>query len=169
MSGAVVYNVLGSGRYIIVETEVTGNLLAPDNILYQSGGVIDGKLVIGEVALALQVNKPDCPNPGSVTVNAIVDSSSAGSSHVAVLAGKSAFVDGDSVNVGSDSHVISSIDSNGFNFDSDLNQATNQGQRVWTVVVDPSKARNGNGSPSAASSIQVTFALLLVALIAALF
>jgi len=174
MSGAVVYNILGSGRYIIVETEVAGSILAPDNILYQTGGVIDGKLVIGDVALALQVNKPNCPNPTPVTLNGVADSSNAGSSHMAVLSGKSAFVDGDSVNVGSQSLVIASVDSDGFNFDSDLNKNTNPGQRVWTVVLDPTKARSGNGNGSGsqsatASSIQVTFALLLVALIAALF
>jgi len=67
--GGIVYNILGSERIIDVsETAVKGHILAPNNILHQTGGVIIGKVVVADVTFSLQINKHSCPNPGTVTV-----------------------------------------------------------------------------------------------------
>jgi len=56
----LVYNVIGSGRTINVETGLFGNLLAPNNILVQKTGVTQGLVVVGNVQYLLQANKPNC-------------------------------------------------------------------------------------------------------------
>jgi len=59
--GQVVYNVIGSGRTITVTgTSLCGHLLAPDNILNQSGGVIVGHVIAGDIPASLQINKNPC-------------------------------------------------------------------------------------------------------------
>jgi len=55
-----VYNILGSGRTINVQTEVDGSIIAPFNTVNQPGGVIVGKLIAQDVTVALQVNKDQC-------------------------------------------------------------------------------------------------------------
>jgi len=57
----VVVNVLGSGRTINVGAyQFDGSLLAPNNILHQTGGVIIGKIVVAEVTSFVQFNKYIC-------------------------------------------------------------------------------------------------------------
>jgi len=70
LPGGLVYNILGSGRVIDVkDTAVSGSILAPLNILHQTGGYILGKVVAADVTFALQINKHnDCPNPGTITI-----------------------------------------------------------------------------------------------------
>jgi len=58
----VIYNILGSGRTINIETSVQGNILAPQNDINQSTGTIYGKVVCSNANI-VQVNKPNCPNP----------------------------------------------------------------------------------------------------------
>jgi len=60
-SDGVVYNVVGA-RTINVQTSVAGSILAPAATLYQTGGTIYGKVVVGSVSSALQINLADCPN-----------------------------------------------------------------------------------------------------------
>jgi len=60
-SDGVVYNVKGA-RNIFVQTSVAGSILAPAATLNQSGGTIYGKVVVGSVASALQINLAQCPN-----------------------------------------------------------------------------------------------------------
>jgi len=62
--GSTVYNILGSGRTINVETQVDGSILAPFNTVNQPQGVIIGKLIARDVTVALQVNKDQCFYPG---------------------------------------------------------------------------------------------------------
>jgi len=59
-SDNVVYNILGSHRTIFVQTAVNGAILAPSNFLNQTGGVIRGKVVVGDVFFSLQINQPNC-------------------------------------------------------------------------------------------------------------
>jgi len=68
IAGGVVYNVIGSGRTITVsETDLQGHLLAPQNILNNPGGVINGKVVAGDITMSLQINRENnCPEPGIV-------------------------------------------------------------------------------------------------------
>jgi choice-of-anchor A domain-containing protein len=64
--GAVIYNVLGSGRKINVQwTQLDGSILAPQNILNQTGGVIRGKVVVADVIASLQMNKNQCFFPSA--------------------------------------------------------------------------------------------------------
>jgi len=56
----VVYNVLGSGRTITVLNAVNGAIIAPSNIIHQTGGVIRGKVVVADITHAVQINKPIC-------------------------------------------------------------------------------------------------------------
>jgi len=55
----VVYN-FPEATSITVNTGVWGDILAPKATLTQTGGVIIGKVVVNNVALALQINRPDC-------------------------------------------------------------------------------------------------------------
>jgi len=173
ISGGVIYNIVGTGRTINVQTEVNGNLLAPFNILDQTGGVIEGKVVVGTVEFSLQINKPDCPNPPPITVSGIAGDNSAGTDRFVVNQGGDSFVIGDNVTMGSEHHRIIDLDNGVWILDSVLNNPTAAGSRVFTIVSDPAYARvNGNASStSAASSIQIQsmfifVLLLLVALLA---
>jgi choice-of-anchor A domain-containing protein len=57
----VVFNVLGSGRTINVGGyQFDGSLLAPNNVLSQTGGVIIGKVVVAQVTSTVQMNKYVC-------------------------------------------------------------------------------------------------------------
>jgi len=55
----VVYN-LPQATTVTVNTGVWGDILAPYATLTQTGGVIIGKVVVNNIAHALQINKPDC-------------------------------------------------------------------------------------------------------------
>jgi len=57
----VIFNVVGSGRTINVGAyQFDGSLLAPNNILHQTGGVIIGKTVVASVTSSIQFNKYVC-------------------------------------------------------------------------------------------------------------
>jgi choice-of-anchor A domain-containing protein len=68
LPGGVVYNIIGDRAVSITETLVNGHVLAPTSTINQPGGVIVGKVVAGDVTFSLQINKPDCPNPGVIVV-----------------------------------------------------------------------------------------------------
>jgi len=62
--GAVTYNVIGSGRTIYVhDTNLNANLIAPFNTLQQTSGVVNGRVVVGDVTSSLQMNKAQCFTP----------------------------------------------------------------------------------------------------------
>jgi len=65
----VVYNILGSGRDIVGATGVTGNILSPGNNYIQNDGVTYGRLIVGNVTVARQNNKPNCIDFETVTVS----------------------------------------------------------------------------------------------------
>jgi choice-of-anchor A domain-containing protein len=56
------WNVQGSGRTITVSTGVSGSILAPNNNLVQTSGVIEGKVVVGSFTSngQSQVNEYTC-------------------------------------------------------------------------------------------------------------
>jgi len=63
----VLYNVLGANRIVLIETEVTGNILAPNNQFNQPGdGVVVGVVIVANVQQALQINRVHCVNPAPV-------------------------------------------------------------------------------------------------------
>jgi len=55
----VIYN-FPNATSITVNTGVYGDILAPFATLTQTGGVIIGKVVVKDIALALQINRPNC-------------------------------------------------------------------------------------------------------------
>jgi len=57
--GAVVYNVQGCRTINVRDTSLNGHLLSTCSVLNQTGGVILGKVVVGDVAMSLQINKED--------------------------------------------------------------------------------------------------------------
>jgi len=63
-NGAITYNVQGSGRTIHVhDTNLNANLFAPFNTLQQASGVINGRVVAGDITASLQMNKAQCFTP----------------------------------------------------------------------------------------------------------
>jgi len=66
---------LNWGRTIKVETEVRGNILAPRNTLVQTGGVVKGKVIVGDVPMMLQINRPNCFNYIPIKIIDFVDDS----------------------------------------------------------------------------------------------
>lgn len=60
----VIYNIIGEGRTINVNTAVLGSILAPGNYLNQTRGVVIGKVIVDR-AYILQINVIDCPAENS--------------------------------------------------------------------------------------------------------
>jgi fibro-slime domain-containing protein/choice-of-anchor A domain-containing protein len=165
--GGVVYNVLGSGRTITVTgTQVNGHLLAPNNILYQTGGVIVGKVVAGDITFALQINKQNtCPQPVTVTIPNTASNSSDGTT---TFFTSNCFRDGDIVSYGSESAVVATAVGTKVTFNHPVNA---QAGDLFTVTVSSTDgSRVQTSTPSASSSSVVSFAVaVVVALIALAF
>jgi len=63
-SEKTLYNILGTGRLIKIQTQVNGNILAPNNQYTQPGsGVVVGNVIVGNVQQAHQINRVNCVNP----------------------------------------------------------------------------------------------------------
>jgi len=59
--GSVTYNILGSGRTIRINgIRVEGNILSPFNTLYQNGGNVLGKVIVGDITMSLNFEKAGC-------------------------------------------------------------------------------------------------------------
>jgi len=160
-NGAVVYNIVGSGRTVTAGTGVMGHILAPYNNLNQQSGVIIGKVVAANVNFATQINKPDCFNPGTVTIQ--VPTSAPSSTNSVTVPHDCALIVGDSVSLdGSSDVTITSITSDPsgdtLNFDSDVPYSA-EGSKV-TSTVDGSRSGISNSSTSGASSISAFVALI---------
>lgn len=96
----VLYNILGMNKTIYVNTGVNGAILSPGNKLNQTGGVINGKVIVGS-AFVLQINRPvcmymdmsgTCPNNGNSTSTSTSTSTGTGDTGMttAVLSGSTA-------------------------------------------------------------------------------
>jgi len=165
VGSSIVYNILGSGRTISVQTEVNGNILAPHNILDQTGGVVEGKVVVGNVAIALQVNKPDCTHPSTTTVNSQSSTNAPkGSSHFEVKT-NGGINEGDQVTVGSENFNVVSSSNSAITIDGQTANAFAAGTRISAVVVDPTASRipvvsaQSSMPTGAASTLQAFVAL----------
>jgi len=61
---AVVYNIQGSGRTITINgIYVQGSILAPFNTLYQNGGIVKGRVIVGDITRSLNFEKTGCFTP----------------------------------------------------------------------------------------------------------
>jgi len=60
-AASVLYNFVGSGRTLnILNTQLEGSILAPNNKVNEPSGVILGKVIAADITASLQVNKARC-------------------------------------------------------------------------------------------------------------
>jgi len=168
LSGGVVYNILGAGRTINVQTQVNGNILAPKNIYNQNGGVTVGKVVVGSCQHVLQVNIPNCP-VGTVPVtitNTVGQPGNPGDNKITCNS-HSDLQRGDDL-VTSDGHhyTVSSVNGNIINLGSPLTNSVAVGSTVTVTVPDMAALRFG--STGAAASVVASTFLIIAALVALL-
>jgi len=159
--GAVLFNIVGSGRTITAGTGVLGHILAPYNTLNQQSGVIIGKVVAQNISFSTQINKPDCYNPGDVTIQAPVLAPS-GSTSV-VIPSDSGFEGGEDVDINGNSYACSSVTSTDsgdtLTFTSTIPYVP-EGTQISTSV-DGTKSGQKTSSTSDASVTSVFCALVL--------
>jgi len=168
IAAGVVFNVIGSGRVIdVTGVAVTGHILAPNNILHQTGGVIIGKVVVADVTFALQINKHSCPNPADVTISVpVTEDAPAGSDFLDVAS--LALIVGDSFVSGGQTHTITaSTATKRVYFQPALSSGVSAGS-VVTVKTSAIGARQPgtDEAPSSSSSIVSVSVALLVAMLA---
>jgi len=166
--GGVVYNVLGSGRTITVTgTQVNGHLLAPNNILYQTGGVIVGKVVAGDITFALQINKQNtCPQPVIVTIPNTAANSSSGQTTFFTA---NCFRKGDVVNYANgESAVVVDANSNSVSWNHNVDASAGDLFTVQVSSTDGSRVQTSTPAPSSSSVVSFA-AVVIVALIALAF
>jgi len=150
--GGVVYNILGSGRYVtITDTSVCGHVLAPYNIIYQPGGVIVGKVVAGDIAMSLQINKQNtCPNPGTTDLPTATSSPSPSGTDYLTVKKNGGIRPNDIIFIGDDLvgyPVLEVTDTNialSFALDFDVTEGT----LVYATV------SNDNGRPTSSNNVQ---------------
>jgi len=169
--GGIVYNIVGSGRVIdVTGTAVAGHILAPNNILHQTGGVILGKVVVADVTFALQINKVNCPEPGTVTipVPTTTDAPALGDSlDVAAIA----LQGGDSISILGDSYTVTAATAaKKVYVEPSLAKPVPAGTMIKTEV-DGTYGRNPgtDEAPSNASTLLSVSVALLVAMLALFF
>jgi len=170
--GGVVYNVQGSGRTITVtETSVCGHILAPENTIYQPGGVIVGKVVAGDISFSLQINKHNnCPNPGTVDLPTASSEPAPEGQNFIVVVHPGNIHSNDVVSVGSDSKLVVSIEGNIMTLNSPLGADVPAGSLIVATVSNangrPIHKNDNQSSSNSASSVAVvaSFVLALAAL-----
>jgi len=170
--GGVVYNVLGSGRTVtITETSVCGHVLAPDNIVYQPGGVIVGKVVAGDITMSLQINKQNnCPNPGTVNLPTANTAPAPAGQDYLQLASRGNIQPNDIVTIGQQSNVVVSFNGNQMQLNSALSADVPAGSIIVATVSNangrPIESNESTSSQNSASSVAVvaSFVLALIAL-----
>lgn len=64
----ILFNIVGSNRNIKITTEVRGSILSPNNQYVQSGGVVKGLVIVGNVQSSLQINRVHCENPAPTPI-----------------------------------------------------------------------------------------------------
>jgi len=166
--GGVVFNVLGSGRVIdVTGTAVTGHILAPNNVLHQTGGVIIGKVVVADVTFSLQINKYSCPNPGVVTIpSPVVEDAPAGSPSITVAS--LAFAAGDALSISGHSTaytVVAATDGKKVFVTPSLSEAAPAGSVASTQANgNGGRSVGGDDEPNTSSIVSVSIALLVAML-----
>jgi len=141
----LVYN-SPQARSIVASTGVYANLLAPTSTYYQTTGVSYGKVIIGNVTLARQNNKPNCVDIVNSTIsNVNLRQVNPGDSAV-VVASLSNYVVGDQICIDTECRVIKSgvvadVDGDGVKDNIILvtqpfNYAHPAGSRLMTIVTD---------------------------------
>jgi len=167
--GAVVYNVIGSGRTISVdETAVNGAILAPLNTLNQTGGVILGKVVAGNIVNALQVNRENtCPDDGEIENPVLVRAAASGTNEISAQGGNAR--EGDVAVLPNGQRVTItavSAESGTIYVNSIVN--LNEGDRV-TLLISRLDGRPDAKEPTSSASVAQVAVAVTVAIVALLF
>jgi fibro-slime domain-containing protein/choice-of-anchor A domain-containing protein len=171
ISGGVVYNIIGSGRTINVNTQVNGNILAPRNTINQRGGVIVGKVIAGDVAFALQVNIPNCPDdvvPEEVPI-IVITPPTPGTPDIEYELGGECVKVGDQIEIGGKKYTVKSVNGNKVTFTENITTVVSAGSLNVLTIADPIAIRGPNGPSSSAASVVASAALALLAVVALVF
>jgi hypothetical protein len=176
-----VWNIVGTGRDVEVVTEVRGNMLAPHNNLIQTGGVIKGKVVFGNVDFSLQINLPDCFTYILVRVNDfLAEGCEAGDLCVNLVSGGVLAV-GDEIAFAQNPNLKYVITSKQQNPDGSIQICFTEPIQISAIInsrifadinannLAPGRTDAALPATGSASSIVASFGLLAVALIALLF
>jgi choice-of-anchor A domain-containing protein len=169
--GGVTYNIQGTGRTVhITSVSVDGHILAPGNTIDQTGGVIRGKVVAGNIMNALQINRENtCPEQGVIENPTTVRmASNSQSINVETIGNARA---GDVVTFEDNSEAtITSVDPENRIINVNRNVQVNEGDLVIANINRVAGRRDTSDTwedpISGASSVQV--AVIAVALLAAL-
>jgi len=166
--GGVVYNVVGCGRTVTVTgTALAGSLLAPCSTLDQTGGVIIGKVVAGDITMSLQINKLDCPNPGTVTVTTpLTGDAPNGVNNLPVAS--IIIAANDQITLNGNSYTVVASSGNTLYISPPLMSSASAGDIV-TAQVDASQGRNPGSDKAPNSASVATFSVALIVAILALF
>jgi len=171
-----VWNIVGKGRTVTVVTEVRGNMLAPENTLKQTGGVIVGKVVFGNIAFSLQINLPKCFDLIIVRVNDFcAKSAKQGDLCVTLLSG-GVFAIGDKIAFGTNPNVLYTIVSKTLNKDGTMTVCLDTPLQTSLIVntrafadINPNNlvaGRSDIATGSPASTVVASLALILAAMVA---
>jgi len=165
IQGGVVYNIPGVRNVYIHDTELHGHLLAPNAVLNQPNGYINGKVVVGSVIHFKQVNKQNtCAFNITIIIPSIVTAPSSGNV-VAVFGNQ--FMAGDNVSYPSGAANVVSVGDNSVTLD--RNAVLNAGDIMYTSVSsDTSRATPAQSEVSSSSTVTVAVALILSVLCFAL-
>eukprot|EP01114_Cavostelium_apophysatum_P010364 TRINITY_DN23_c0_g1_i1.p1 TRINITY_DN23_c0_g1~~TRINITY_DN23_c0_g1_i1.p1 ORF type:complete len:962 (+),score=298.51 TRINITY_DN23_c0_g1_i1:390-2888(+) len=168
--GGVVYNVIGTGRTVhVYSVSVDGHILAPANYINQTGGVIRGKVVAGNVLFSLQVNRENtCPEKGVIENPGSARQSSNGNTVSVQTVGNARA--GDNLKLADGTEVqILAVNEDDLTYTVDQSVNVKSGDRIAAVYSRIAGRRDINDQinpDSAASALQLAFAV--VALIALL-
>jgi len=167
--GGVIYNIVGCGRTVgVTETEVHGAILAPCGVLDQTGGVIKGKVVVGDVRHALQINRASCPNPGDIIISTPT-TSAAPVGNPFINVGTAALQGGDNIAINGFKYVVTSSSPDGkVEITPKLAADVAAGTQV-SATVDPTKGRDPANDTEANSSSIVSISIALLVAILAFF
>jgi choice-of-anchor A domain-containing protein len=61
-----IFNIQGKNRNVTIITEIGGSIISPQNNIFQTGGVIIGKAIVGNFNAFLQLNELNCKVPTQV-------------------------------------------------------------------------------------------------------
>jgi len=173
--GAVVYNVQGCRTLQVTGTAINGHVLATCGTLNQTGGVILGKTVVGNVIMSLQINKEDvCRTVTEVDVPIQSDPETPRKEVPTDFSfcTKNDIVVGDSFVANSDNYRVTAVVDGCVTLDNDPSIVLlySAGDKVGTV----SRASNAGAGvspnePNKSSASMVTVSVALIAIIALLF
>jgi len=140
VSGAIVYNVIGSRNIYVSSTGVNGHILAVDSVLTQISSVIVGKVIVGNYLYAIQTNRFICAKPGSVILTTTTSADTPADSSVIKVVGNQ-FVVGDSIQFNGATYTVVGVSTDSINVIPNIPNAAPAGTTIIITVADPAQSR----------------------------